>query len=141
MRRAGVIAWMVAALACVPVTGSAQWLRYPTEGIPRLPDGKPNFAAPAPRLPDGQPDLSGIWHAAQPRRCTNSRRRARSRAASRSAARRSAATSDEICRAARCPISRGRPSSSKSGTRRSASTIRTCAACPTTRRGRGRCRI
>ena len=59
MRRAGVIAWMVAALACVPVTGFAQWLRYPTEGIPRLPDGKPNFAAPAPRLPDGHPDLSG----------------------------------------------------------------------------------
>jgi hypothetical protein len=72
MRRAGVIAWMVAALACVPVTGSAQWLRYPTEGIPRLPDGTPNFAAPAPRLPDGHPDLSAIWHAAQPRRCTNS---------------------------------------------------------------------
>jgi len=40
---------------------SAQWLNYPTPGIPRLPDGKPNLAAPAPRTPDGKPDLSGIW--------------------------------------------------------------------------------
>jgi hypothetical protein len=39
----------------------AQWLDYPTPGIPRLPDGKPNFAAPAPRTPDGKPDLSGVW--------------------------------------------------------------------------------
>src|SRR5215467_10444161 len=39
----------------------AQWLNYPTPGIPRLPDGKPNLAAPAPRTPDGKPDLSGIW--------------------------------------------------------------------------------
>jgi hypothetical protein len=39
----------------------AQWLHYPTPGIPRLPDGKPNLAAPAPRTPDGKPDLGGIW--------------------------------------------------------------------------------
>src|ERR1700689_2991924 len=26
----------------------AQWLNYPTPGIPRLADGKPNLAAPAP---------------------------------------------------------------------------------------------
>src|SRR5215467_4228021 len=39
----------------------AQWLNYPTTGIPRLPDGKPNLAAPAPRTADGKPDLSGIW--------------------------------------------------------------------------------
>jgi hypothetical protein len=71
MRRAGVIACFVAALVGWPGLGFGQWLRYPTEGIPRTPDGKPNFTAPAPRLPDGHPDLSGIWHAAQPRRCTN----------------------------------------------------------------------
>src|SRR5579859_6737987 len=40
---------------------SAQWLNYPTPGIPRLPDGKPNLAAPAPKTPDGKPDLSGVW--------------------------------------------------------------------------------
>jgi hypothetical protein len=39
----------------------AQWLRYPTAGIPRLPDGKPNLAAPAPKTPDGKPDFSGLW--------------------------------------------------------------------------------
>ena len=39
----------------------AQWLNYPTAGIPRLPDGKPNLAMPAPRTSDGKPDLSGIW--------------------------------------------------------------------------------
>ena len=45
---------------------SAQWLNYPTPGIPRLPDGKPNLTAPAPRTADGKPDLSGIWGLACP---------------------------------------------------------------------------
>jgi hypothetical protein len=44
---------------CVPL--AAQWINYPTPGIPRTPDGKPNLAAPAPRTADGKPDLSGIW--------------------------------------------------------------------------------
>ncbi len=39
----------------------AQWLNYPTPGIPRLSDGKPNLSAPAPRGVNGKPDLSGIW--------------------------------------------------------------------------------
>jgi len=42
-------------------TVSAQWLHYPTPGIPRLRDGKPNLAAPAPKTKDGMPDLSGLW--------------------------------------------------------------------------------
>jgi hypothetical protein len=44
---------------CVSLSG--QWLHYPTAGIPRTPDGKPNLSAPAPKTPDGKPDLSGIW--------------------------------------------------------------------------------
>ena len=40
---------------------SAQWIKYPTPGIPRTADGKPNLTAPAPKLPDGKPDLSGLW--------------------------------------------------------------------------------
>ena len=44
---------------CTPVHG--QWLKYPTPGVPRTGDGKPNLAAPASRTPDGRPDLSGIW--------------------------------------------------------------------------------
>jgi hypothetical protein len=48
-------------LAVAPI--AAQWLNYPTPGIPRLPDGSPNLKAKAPKLADGTPDLSGIWAA------------------------------------------------------------------------------
>ena len=40
---------------------AAQWVRYPTAGVPRLADGSVNMAAPTPRLADGKPDLSGTW--------------------------------------------------------------------------------
>lgn len=40
---------------------SAQWLSYPTAGVPRTPDGKPDLAAACPRTPDRKPDLSGLW--------------------------------------------------------------------------------
>jgi len=39
----------------------AQWPTFPTPGIPRTADGKPNLAAPAPRTPEGKPDFSGLW--------------------------------------------------------------------------------
>jgi hypothetical protein len=48
-----------------------QWLNYPTPGIPRLPDGKPNLAVPAPRTPDGKPDLSGLWNRISPKYSRN----------------------------------------------------------------------
>ena len=51
-------------LLLVSVPLAAQWLHYPTPGMPRTPDGKPSLSAPAPKMPDGKPDLSGIWAAA-----------------------------------------------------------------------------
>ena len=57
---------LVFALSLVPTAVFAQWLNYPTPGVPRLADGKPNLSAPAPRTPDGKPDLSGIWSGAGP---------------------------------------------------------------------------
>jgi len=48
-------------LLLLPASVGAQWINYPTPGIPRLADGKPNLSAPAPRTSDGRPDLSGLW--------------------------------------------------------------------------------
>jgi len=43
------------------ISASAQWLNYPTPGIPRTPDGKPNLSAAVPKTLEGKPDLSGLW--------------------------------------------------------------------------------
>src|SRR5215472_7028446 len=48
---------------------TAQWLNYPTAGVPRTADGKPNLSAPAPRTADGHPDFSGIWDIDHNRPC------------------------------------------------------------------------
>jgi hypothetical protein len=52
-----------AMLAALMTTGSvtAQWLSHPTPGVPRLPDGKPNLAAPVPKHASGKPVLAGLW--------------------------------------------------------------------------------
>jgi hypothetical protein len=57
-RRTGSLLAAILAIATLPT--AAQWLDYPTPGIPRTADGKPDLSAPAPRK-DGKPDLSGIW--------------------------------------------------------------------------------
>ena len=59
----------VAAFVSFLFPAAGQWLSYPTPGIPRTPDGKPNLTAPAPRATDGKPDLSGLWEMEHNRPC------------------------------------------------------------------------
>lgn len=53
---------------------AAQWLNYPTPGIPRTADGKPDFTAAPPRMPDGKPDFSGMWRVENLLPCDDVRR-------------------------------------------------------------------
>lgn len=53
------VVMVIVAVMCSPV--GAQWPKYPTSDVPRMPNGPPNLEAPAPRTPQGMPDLSGLW--------------------------------------------------------------------------------
>ena len=55
------ILWLVAAALTMVASPAPQWLKYPTAGIPRMPDGKANLSAPVPRTADGKPELAGLW--------------------------------------------------------------------------------
>jgi hypothetical protein len=60
----GVVRFIAVALlmACSGAPVAAQWINYPTPGMPRTADGKPDLTALAPRTLDGRPDLSGLWN-------------------------------------------------------------------------------
>jgi hypothetical protein len=58
-----------AALLVMSATLSAQWLNYPTAGVPKTAAGTPDLNAPAPRTAGGKPDLSGVWMAEKNRLC------------------------------------------------------------------------
>jgi len=64
-----VVAAVIAMSLPLAVPSGAQWLNYPTAGVPRTGDGKPNLSAPAPRTSDGKPDFSGIWEMEHNRPC------------------------------------------------------------------------
>jgi hypothetical protein len=53
------VTMLAAVLTGLPVP--AQWLHYPTAGVPKGADGSPNLTAPTPKTRDGKPDLSGLW--------------------------------------------------------------------------------
>jgi hypothetical protein len=55
------LTYLTAFVIALSAAASAQWLEYPTPGVPRTADGKPDMTSPAPRTADGKPDLSGMW--------------------------------------------------------------------------------
>src|SRR5262245_5615517 len=60
---------VLVAIFLVSTPLGAQWLNYPTAGVPRMADGSPDVNAPTPRTPDGKPDFSGTWDIEHNRPC------------------------------------------------------------------------
>jgi len=55
------VAFVILGTAFASTQLAAQWVKYPTAGVPRKADGKVDMSAPSPRLADGKPDFSGVW--------------------------------------------------------------------------------
>jgi hypothetical protein len=55
---------VLAMLALVPASLSAQWPNHQTPDVPRTASGEPDMNAPPPSTADGKPDLSGLWRGA-----------------------------------------------------------------------------
>jgi hypothetical protein len=60
-RRKGSVALVAVLLLVVAESPAGQWLKVPTPGIPRTPDGRADLNAPTPRGPDGKPVIAGLW--------------------------------------------------------------------------------
>jgi hypothetical protein len=55
--------YMAALIGLLGWPAAAQWLHYPTPGLPKTSSGALNLNAPVPRTADHHPDLSGLWAA------------------------------------------------------------------------------
>ena len=61
MRQLQLTSAVAVLLTIISTPAHAQWLNYPTAGVPKTAAGTPDLAAPAPKTADGKPDLSGLW--------------------------------------------------------------------------------
>lgn len=66
--RAAALCSSLVFLGAFAASAQAQWLEYPTPGIPRTADGAADLSAETPLLANGKPDLSGLWENDNPGR-------------------------------------------------------------------------